>query len=231
MVADIWEFSLERGLAPATVMVQLAAFIATIADCQREVQLQGVGPRAASRLILWLPAVSVLLASASGFAVMPFLLGSVLGWVLMVLAALLMGCARWWSRRLMLRSSCSSWAVGMPAAVVAQCLRAGIAPPLPGEVARLIPREGYVTPADGETDLARAYITVERSQEWGVPAAALLDAEAELAQRRESERLREAGEKLAVSILIPLGVCILPAFIAVGVVPIVVVMLSSTPLS
>jgi len=39
------------------------------------------------------------------------------------------------------------------------------------------------------------------------------------------------GEKLAVSILLPLGVCVLPAFIAVGVVPIIAVMLSSTALN
>ena len=231
LVASLWEFALERGLAPAQVMVQLASFMATVADRQREAQLQGVGPRAASRLILWLPAVSVLLASASGFAVLPFLLGTVLGWALMALAVLLLWCARWWSRRLTMRASSSSWAAGMPAAVLAQCLRAGVAPPGAAEVARLMPSEGYRTSDAAADDMAEAYAVVERSLEWGVPAAALLEAQAELAQRHESERLREGGEKLAVSILIPLGICVLPAFIAVGVVPIVAVMLSSTTLS
>lgn len=228
LVAAFWEFSLERGLAPAAVMNRLSEFVGALADRQREAQLHLVGPRAARRLILWLPVVSVLLATVSGFAVIPFLIGTTVGWLLMVAAALLMLCARWWSNRLMLRAGNSSWAAGMPAAALAQCLRAGVAPPPAEEVRRLIPSEGYYSPADADNDLQSAYMTIERGEEWGVPAAALLEAQAELAQRQEGERLREVSEKLAVSILLPLGACVLPAFILVGVVPIVAVMLSST---
>jgi tight adherence protein B len=231
MVAAVWDFSLERGLAPGSVMLRLAEFVSVVADRQREGQLHMVGPRAATRLILWLPAVSVLLASASGFAVLPFLFGTVFGWVLLLLGAVLMLCARLWSNRLLLRASASSWAVGIPAAVLAQCLRAGVAPPLEHELARLISAEGYRTSVEAGHDLAAAFEVVEHSQEWGVPAAALLEAHADLAQRTESQRMRELGERLAVSILIPLGTCVLPAFVLVGVAPIVAVMLSSTALS
>jgi tight adherence protein B len=38
-------------------------------------------------------------------------------------------------------------------------------------------------------------------------------------------------EKLSVQLMIPLGVCVLPAFIAVGVLPIVASMISSTALN
>jgi len=230
LVASLWDFSLERGLALAATMTQLANFLEELAERRREVEIRGVGPRTTSRLILWLPVVSVLLASAAGFAVLPFLMGTVVGWFLIVIAALLMLCARWWSRRLMLRASYSSWAAGMPAALLALSVRAGVVPPTAEEVARIVPSAGYRSPADAELDLSQATAMLERAVEWGVPAAALLEAQAELAQRQEGERLREVGEKLAVSILLPLGVCVLPAFIAVGVVPIIAVMLSSTAL-
>jgi tight adherence protein B len=230
LIISFWDFSLERGLAPAAVMNRLAEFIGDLADRQRDAELHLVGPRAARRLILWLPVASVFLASFSGFAVIPFLFGTLVGWLLMGAAGMLMVCARWWSNRLIIRAGNSSWAAGMPSAVLAQCLRAGVAAPTAVEVGKLIPIEGYYSPADAESDMLSAYAAIERGQEWGVPAAALLDAQAELAQRRESERLREVSERLAVSILIPLGVCVLPAFIVVGVVPIVAVMLSSTSL-
>jgi tight adherence protein B len=230
LVASMWDFSLERGVALATTMTKLANFLGVLAERRREVELHGVGPRTTSQLVTWLPVVSVLLASAAGFAVVPFLIGTVVGWLLMLVAALLMMCARWWSRRLMMRASYSSWAAGMPAALLALCVGAGVVPPTADEVARIMPSAGYRSRADAELDLGQAFAALERSVEWGVPAAALLEAQAELAQRHEGERLREVGEKLAVSILLPLGVCVLPAFIAVGVIPIIAAMLSSTAL-
>lgn len=62
----------------------------------------------------------------------------------------------------------------------------------------------------------------------GVPAAALLRAAAEDVRDDAAAAGLAAAERLAVRLVLPLGVCVLPAFVLVGVVPVVVGVLSST---
>ena len=57
-------------------------------------------------------------------------------------------------------------------------------------------------------------------------AAVLLEAAATL-RDTESRRLEEAGGRAAVLLVLPLGLCFLPAFIATAVVPIVVVLVGT----
>jgi len=58
----------------------------------------------------------------------------------------------------------------------------------------------------------------------------LLHAHAELLRDRARNSSRESIERLGVKLMIPLGVCVLPAFIAVGVLPLVASVISSTTL-
>lgn len=55
----------------------------------------------------------------------------------------------------------------------------------------------------------------------GAPAANLLLSRADDLRRRSARRAEEAAGRLAVKVVVPLGVCILPAFIALGVMPVV----------
>ena len=67
-----------------------------------------------------------------------------------------------------------------------------------------------------------------KSTAAGVPAAALLHAEAEERRRIARADGQRRAVELGTRLLLPLGVCILPAFIALGVAPIVVSIVSST---
>jgi tight adherence protein B len=69
------------------------------------------------------------------------------------------------------------------------------------------------------------------SRAAGVPAAALLHAEAEESRRAATADGERRAAELGTRLLLPLGVCILPAFIALGVAPIVVSIVSSTALA
>lgn len=61
----------------------------------------------------------------------------------------------------------------------------------------------------------------------GAPSASvLLDAAASL-RDTEARRLEEAGGRAAVMLVLPLGLCFLPAFIATAVVPIVAVLIGT----
>lgn len=62
----------------------------------------------------------------------------------------------------------------------------------------------------------------------GAPAGELLRAEAEERRQSAVAEARERAERLAIALMLPLGVCVLPAFVAVGVVPLMVSVVSST---
>ena len=69
---------------------------------------------------------------------------------------------------------------------------------------------------------------VELSRRAGVPAAELLRSEAVEARRNARARAELAAEALAVKLMLPLGLCILPAFLALGVVPMLIAVISAT---
>jgi tight adherence protein B len=61
-----------------------------------------------------------------------------------------------------------------------------------------------------------------------VPAAALLRSEAEEARREARSAGQAAAARLAVTLMLPLGLCILPAFMLLGVAPLLIAIVGST---
>lgn len=59
----------------------------------------------------------------------------------------------------------------------------------------------------------------------GAPSARMLQAAAARARAERRHTAEAAAEKLGVSMMLPLGACFLPAFILLGVVPVVISML------
>lgn len=132
----------------------------------------------------------------------------------------------------------------------AATLRAGVAPAdgialvcaaLPGPAAdRLAPVAARLTlgldPATvwaalgDDPQLARLGRSLVRAQESGAPVVAaierLADDLAESARAETEQRARTVGVKAAV----PLGLCLLPAFLLIGIVPLVVALLSGLEL-
>jgi hypothetical protein len=70
----------------------------------------------------------------------------------------------------------------------------------------------------GAAVLARA---LEPSWTAGGAAGPVLDAAADAWRRRRRVRAREAAARLGVHLLLPVGLCLLPAFVLLGVVPVV----------
>jgi tight adherence protein B len=69
---------------------------------------------------------------------------------------------------------------------------------------------------------------LELSARAGVPAAELLRAEAEERRRAARAAAQERAVTLSVRLMLPLGVCVLPAFMALGVLPLLITVVSST---
>lgn len=67
--------------------------------------------------------------------------------------------------------------------------------------------------------------SIEMARAHGAPLGAMLLEEAEAAQTRAHAELERGAERLGVRVLIPLGVCALPSFIVIGVLPVLLSML------
>jgi tight adherence protein B len=69
---------------------------------------------------------------------------------------------------------------------------------------------------------------LDLSMRAGVPAAELLRSEAEQLRRDARSAGQRRAATLSVTLMLPLGLCVLPAFMLVGVVPLLISVLSST---
>lgn len=67
--------------------------------------------------------------------------------------------------------------------------------------------------------------TLRFTQLSGAPAAALLRSSAAAARKRGVREAEARGAEFGIKLVVPLGLCALPAFIALGVVPVVISLL------
>lgn len=219
------------GAAPAQTMHVVANAMTEAAETVRLAQAYNAGPRSAKRIMMALPLFSLLGAMVLGQDVVGVLGGSMLGWFLMVSAAVLMWIAHVWSNKMIDHALSFSWFQGMRAECCAMYVGAG----LPLNIA-LSKTDEFAQPferalpdnIDHRDDVGGL---VDLSRREGIPVAGLMRAHAQQQRSLAQQQLRYRVERLGVQLVIPLGVCILPAFIAVGIIPIVISMLSSTTLS
>ena len=212
-------------------------------------------PRATGRILSWLPLLGLGLGVLMGSDPVGVLTGSVLGALTGLLGLGLAFAGRRWTAALVHRAEVESAASNgaeqtsnMPPVdtalvleLLAAQLRAGLAPlaalgtlaealnsrPLHTVCQRLQMGSGWGSAWSGSAAgtfgelrdaLAPAYT-------GGAPSTALLLSLADahrLSERRAAER---AAGKLSVALVVPLGLCSLPAFICLGIVPIIISLL------
>lgn len=63
----------------------------------------------------------------------------------------------------------------------------------------------------------------------GAPSAAIVHAHAAQLRRRQNRELEKRAASLGVKLVVPLGLCALPAFICLGVMPVLLALLPSLP--
>lgn len=130
--------------------------------------------------------------------------------------------AQVWTRQLSRRARPPTSVPGLRAELWAVALAAGASL----DRARHLVDTVLPSPASGgEADEASR--TVAFAHRAGVPAVDLLRAEAWLARHRARTDGRTAAARLSTRLLIPLGVCTLPAFLILGVAPMMLGILRS----
>jgi tight adherence protein B len=213
-LATTWSVAVTAGAPLAPTLRAYAALLRGYAEAERAARTALAGPRATSRLVLVLPVVAVAFGALLGQDTLGVLLGTPLGWGCLAVGGSLMLGGRAWSRRLLRGAAADPALPGLSAELTAVALSAGVSVPRARElVVAAIAR--YGVSADPEA----AEATLRLAMATGAPAAELLRAEAEEARRAAVGDAAERAERLSVTLMLPLGVCVLPAFVAVGVVP------------
>lgn len=190
---------------------------------ERDTRIALAGPRATSRLVLVLPLVAVAFGVLLGQDTIGVLIGTPLGWACVAIGGGL-GLAGWaWTRRLLRSAAAIERMPGLVEELTAVAMSSGVSVARARElVDHALARYGI------DADRSRADIALDLAAESGAPAGELLRAEAEECRRAAVADARERAERLSVSLMLPLGVCVLPAFVAVGVVPLMAAVVGST---
>ena len=222
-LAAAWEVATTVGAPLAEVLRSLAESMRDAASAADDVRIALAEPAGTARLLLWMPLAGLLLGFALGFDTLGILVTNPMGTACLVAGLLLVLCARLWTGRLLRRAQPDPGSPGMHAELVAVALSGG------ASITRSLQLVDD-TPARDHLQGDRTTAVLELSRAAGVPAGELLRAAA--AQDRHDARVqgRVRAAKLSSQLLIPLGACTLPAFLLLGVAPLILSVLASTPL-
>ncbi|HWH25549.1 MAG TPA: hypothetical protein VNT53_02740 [Pseudolysinimonas sp.] len=240
-VAVVWAVATRAGAPLAPTLGRLAEVLRSLGQSARDIEVALAGPMATSRIVLALPLVGLGLGMLLGFDIFPVLITPP-GIMCVVVGGGLVATGLAWNRRLVASARTRDATPGLSYELVAIALGGGssvegarrLVDEVYEEVTQDVAASGASRRRDatpGSTvplDDVDAVLSFARSA--GVPVAALLRAEAEGCRRAaRSDAARRAAE-LESRLLLPLGLCVLPAFVALGVAPIALAILSTTAL-
>lgn len=218
-LAVAWAVATASGAPLAPTLMRMAATLRDLAQTSREIGVALAGPAATRRLVLWLPGIGVLFGIGLGFDPLRVLLTTPPGWLCAGAGMGLLLLARAWTARLVRSAQPKGPVPGMDLDLLAIAVSGG------GSVDRameLVRRHGGMEPGSA------AERVLQLAGRAGVPAAELLRAEADQARREHLAAAQIRVARLGVTLLLPLGSCVLPAFLVLGVAPLLVSVLTQT---
>ncbi|WP_448809209.1 type II secretion system F family protein [Agromyces bauzanensis] len=224
VLAAAWAVAAESGAPLAMSLRDLAAALRDEAQLRREVRTALAGPVASARLVVALPLVAIGFGALAGFDTVAVLFGNPLGMACVVLGGLLLWAGRRWSARLASRASVSRADAGLELELLAIAMSGGASV----ERARDVVREALRSNAMATHDLGASDAVIALAARAGAPVAELLRAEAFRLRRVARAEGAARAAALGVRLMLPLGACVLPAFVLLGVVPLLVSVVSGT---
>lgn len=220
-----WRIAATAGAPLSPVLRSIADALRDRADARREIAVALAAPRATARLVLWLPAAGVLLALMIGVDVVATATHPV--GVVSVAAGLgLVHIGRRWTRRLLTAAEPPAPTAGLAFDLLAIAAAGGRGPE--AALRLVIDQLAAVgcSPPPGEVIELGDLVSLSRRS--GAPLGELARTEAHQARVGARGAARRTAERLGVRLMLPLGACVLPAFLLIGVVPILLGIVSST---
>ncbi|WP_345837724.1 pilus assembly protein TadB [Microbacterium sp. X-17] len=221
-VATAWSVAAVVGAPLAPSLRAIAEAVREARDGNDDLAVALAEPAGTARLMAWLPLVGVVLGALLGFDVLGVLTTNPVGIACLVAGVLLILAARRWTGRLVRAARPPGGVAGLADELLAIALSGGVSL----DRARVVVREaGGPEPAPASEQI------LTLSHATGAPAVELLRAAGALARHRARTEGRLRVARVSSRLLIPLGVCTLPAFLLLGVAPMLVTVLASTSLS
>lgn len=221
----VWRVAAIVGAPLSEVLRGFADVLRDRHAAQREIEVALAAPRATARLVLWLPAAGVLLALLIGVDVVATVLNP-LGGASLVAGLALVHAGRRWTSRLLAEAEPPPPTAGLGHELLA--VAAGGGRPPEAALALVLDELAAVECPVSDGERAELVALVALSRRAGAPLGELARAEAREARATARDEARRTAERLGVRLMMPLGVCVLPAFLLIGVVPILLGIISST---
>ena len=221
-IAAAWSVATAAGAPLAPSLGQFAVGLRSLADAQRETAVALAGPVATARLVMALPAVGVVFGMLLGFNTLGTLLTTAPGLACLVLGSALLLVGARWNRRLVASAQPTDPVPGLQLELLAIAVSGG------GSQDRAVALVDGALLACSLPPSSAGNDVLALSQRAGVPARALLIAEAEDSRREARAAAQAKAAVLAVKLMLPLGLCVLPAFMLLTVAPMVIAIIGQT---
>lgn len=226
-LAAAWRVAIAAGAPLAPSLARFAEGMRGLADAQRETEVALAGPIATGRLVLALPVAGLLLGAVLGFNTIGTLLGTPAGLICLVVGIALLLVARRWNARLVAAAQPTDAMPGLEFELLAIAVSGGGSLDRARDSVRSTCAELPFASVRGSSTVQLDAV-LALSARAGVPAGALLRAEADEARREARASAQKKAAELGVRLMLPLGVCVLPAFMALGVAPLLISVISNT---
>jgi tight adherence protein B len=225
-LAAAWIVATDAGAPLAATLAEFATTLRALAQNERDLRTALAAPAATARLVSVLPVIGVLFGLALGFDTLRTLFTTVPGLACLGVGVLLMLVAHRWNHRLIASARPTDLSPGLGLDLMAIAVSGGASVPRAlAAVAEVRARCGLGTDVGHSAVIDEVLALSTRA---GVPAAALLRSEASEARRIARSDGQRKAETLSITLMLPLGICILPAFMLLGVAPLLISVITAT---
>jgi len=227
-LAAAWYIASEAGAPLAACLDDLARCLLAAGEVERDTAAALAGPVATTRMVVALPLVSIVSGAVLGLDTLRILFTTPAGIACLVAGGVLLLIARAWSARLLRRARRVEAVPGLALDLVAVAASGGGSLERAVELVDGAMRRFDIVAANDPRTVADVLRLAARA---GAPPGDLLTAEALRVRRDAVGVARRRAAALDVWLMIPLGVCVLPAFVLLAVVPVIVGVISTMSLS
>ncbi|MFE5672318.1 hypothetical protein ACFQ58_12020 [Agromyces sp. NPDC056523] len=224
ILAAAWAVADAAGAPLAGCLGVLAGALRAEAQLRREAAAALAGPAASAKLVAALPLIALAFGAVLGFDTVGVLFGNPVGLGCLVGGSALLWAGTRWSRAMVARAAAARPTSGVELELLAVALTSGTSLPRAEEIVATALRTHLPELADS----ASAAPVLRLAERAGAPVADLLRAEAN--RRRGAAQTAGAvrAAALGVRLMIPLGCCVLPAFVLLGVAPLLISVVTGT---
>lgn len=224
-VATAWDVATRAGAPLAPTLREHARALRARAAVERDITTALAGPRSTARIVLALPVLGILFGAVLGFDTLRILFTTPAGIGCLVIGLALVATALAWIRSLVRVARAGEANPGLRLDLMAIAVSGGSSLDRAAQLVQDALDASVLPPAGGADEVAEVLDLARRA---GVPAAELLRSQAGEARRMAAAMAERRAALLAVRLMLPLGACILPAFMVLGVVPLLIAVISST---